>query len=89
MEHTRTFSNNFGLVATTLNKALNELFANVEIFERFATPGDVIMLTGGAGGGLVQQTTKLAQILDLLEIECSLITRSFPQVSFIIPCSSI
>eukprot|EP00088_Acartia_fossae_P051550 TRINITY_DN5790_c0_g1_i11.p1 TRINITY_DN5790_c0_g1~~TRINITY_DN5790_c0_g1_i11.p1 ORF type:complete len:777 (-),score=207.22 TRINITY_DN5790_c0_g1_i11:77-2407(-) len=80
VEHTRTFSNNFGLVATTLNKALNELFANVEMFERFPSSGDVIMLSGGGGGGLVQQTTKLAQILDLLEIECSLITKSFPQV---------
>jgi len=81
IEHTRAFNQVWQVVHNTANSVLNELFRFIQDAEKAELTRELIHLKGmGCAGSIADQTLKFAQFSDLMEIQCSLITSSFPQI---------
>jgi len=80
VEHSRNFAMLWDTVTNTVNKLLNTFFKYIQgEGQPGNSGGDVLSLEPVGGTGVAAYLTKFAQLLDLMEIQCSMLTSPFPQ----------
>jgi len=82
IEHLKAFAMAFNKIVSTANTAINTIFQDVQLFEKLpSTTSDeeLLPIQHRGMGSIANQYFKVSQAMDLLELECCMLTKSFNQ----------
>lgn len=78
IEHARAYIQTYQTVHNTANNIINNVFTYLKEFDSGLVGRDLMTLDGPVG--FTPQATMIQQFIDLVEIQCSMMTMPFPQV---------